>query len=104
MRIQDLEFKVQNYATIFLIILSLVTCHSSLAVAVEKWSGVDETVIEKYAKEQGREAKRPLIDTDRGDLLLFLFFLGGAAGGFAAGYCWRSLVETKAHTAKKEDI
>ena len=56
-----------------------------------KWSGVDEAVIEKFAKEHGREAKEPLIDKDQGDLLLFLFLLAGAAGGFAAGYYWRVL-------------
>lgn len=57
----------------------------------ERWKGVDETVVEKYAKEYGREAKAPLINTDKGDLLLFLFLLAGTAGGFAAGYCWRDI-------------
>ena len=60
-----------------------------------KWSGVDKTVVEKYAKEQGREAGAPLIDTDRGDLLLFLFLLAGAVGGFAAGYYWRTLMDQR---------
>ena len=57
-----------------------------------KWPGVDETVVEKFAKEQGRAAHPPLIDTDRGDLLLFLFLLAGAVGGFVAGYYWRFLI------------
>ena len=61
----------------------------------ENWPGVDKTVVEKVAKEHGREAKEPLINTDRGDLLLFLFLIAGAAGGFAAGYYWRVLVERK---------
>jgi ABC-type cobalt transport system substrate-binding protein len=60
-----------------------------------KWSGVDETVVEKYAKEHGREARRPLVDTDRGDLLLFLFLLAGAVGGFVAGYYWRALTDQR---------
>lgn len=61
----------------------------------EKWQGVDESVVGKIAKEHGREATRPLIDTDKGDLLLFVFLIAGAAAGFAAGYYWRSLSEKK---------
>lgn len=59
----------------------------------QKWPGVDKTVVEKYAKEHGREARKPLINTDQGDLLLFVFLLAGTAGGFAAGYCWRALIK-----------
>ncbi len=80
------------------IIISLFTLHFSLftaAAASEKWQGVDEAVVEKVAREQGREAVRPLIDTDQGDLLLFVFLVAGAAGGFAAGYSWRMLTEKK---------
>jgi cobalt/nickel transport system permease protein len=69
----------------------------SAAIPAEaaKWTGVDEAVIEKIAKEHGREAKEPLIDKEQGDLLLFLFLTAGAIGGFAAGYYWRSLVVEK---------
>ncbi len=63
------------------------------ALAAEKWSGVDEAVIEKVAKEHGRPPIAPLINTDQGDLLLFLFLLAGAVGGFIAGYNWRKLTE-----------
>jgi hypothetical protein len=66
-------------------------CHGEGA----KWSGVDESVVEKYAKEHGREARAPLINTDRGDLLLFVFLLAGALGGFVAGYYWRTLMDQK---------
>ena len=59
------------------------------------WSGVDEKVIEKYAAEAGREPVEPLINTDRGDLLLFVFALGGAIAGFAGGYFWRQLIHEK---------
>jgi cobalt/nickel transport protein len=55
------------------------------------WSGVDETVIEKFAEKAGRPAWKPFIDTDQGDLLLFVFLLAGAAGGFTAGYWFRVL-------------
>ena len=50
------------------------------------WPGVDEAVIEKFAEKAGRPAREPFINTDRGGLLLFVFLLAGAAGGFAAGY------------------
>jgi hypothetical protein len=53
------------------------------------WPGVDETVIEKFAEKAGRPAWEPFINTDQGDLLLFVFLLAGAAGGFAAGYWFR---------------
>jgi hypothetical protein len=75
---------------------SAATCDSG------KWPGVDESVVEKYAKAQGREAHEPLINTDQGDLLLFVFLIAGAAGGFAAGYYWRVLVSGKAATRADE--
>jgi hypothetical protein len=50
----------------------------SVVAAAEKWSGVDEAVVEKIAKEHGREAREPVINTDKGDLLLFVFLLAGA--------------------------
>lgn len=55
------------------------------------WKGVDETVVEKFAAEAGRPAREPYLNTDRGDLLLLVFLLGGAAGGFLLGYWFREL-------------
>lgn len=69
--------------------------HPSELRAEEKWSGVDKAVVEKFAKEHGREAKASLINTDQGDLLLFVFLAAGAVGGFAAGYYWRILIERR---------
>jgi len=68
----------------------------------EKWPGVDKTVVERYAKEQGREARKSLINTDQGDLLLFVFLVAGAVGGFIGGYCWRVLLVEKRPDVKKE--
>ena len=64
-------------------------------LAPKPWTGVDEAVVEKIAKEHGREARKPFIDLGEGDLQLFAFLLAGAVGGFAAGYYWRRLVGEK---------
>lgn len=61
----------------------------------EKWEGVDKAVVERIAKEQGREAQEPFINTELGDLMLFLFLTAGAVGGFIAGYSYRTLSERK---------
>lgn len=74
------------------------------------WSGVDETVIEKFAEKAGRTAREPLINTDQGDLLLFVFLLAGIVGGFIGGYNFRVLfpprqrIENKDRGVSGEDI
>lgn len=70
----------------------LVSLGGSLFV---RWSGVDESVVEKFAKEAGREPWTPFINTNTGDLLLFVFLLAGIAGGFAMGYFYRKLFVEK---------
>ncbi|MEN6331014.1 MAG: energy-coupling factor ABC transporter permease [Smithella sp.] len=81
------------------LIVSLFITGAVLSAAIpadaSKWSGVDEAVIEKVAKEHGREAGEPLIDLEQGDIGLFLFLITGALGGFAAGYYWRALLVEK---------
>lgn len=96
--------RIQSYRVILLLLccstalLFLVSLQPS-AFASEKWQGVDESVIEKFAKEFGIESKEPFINTDQGDLLLFVFLTAGAIGGFAAGYYWRVLIEHKENKA-----
>jgi hypothetical protein len=63
--------------------------------AEPSWPGVDEAVVEKIAAEAGRPKRRPFIDTDRGDLLLFVFLSAGIVGGFAFGYSYRQLFVEK---------
>jgi hypothetical protein len=82
----------------FLLALTLTLLPSPFSqwtYAANSWSGVDESVVEKIAGEHGRHAVAPLINTDKGDLLLFVFLLAGTIGGFAAGYYWRILMEGK---------
>ncbi|MHB1406290.1 MAG: hypothetical protein ACYCV0_11960 [Desulfitobacteriaceae bacterium] len=56
--------------------------------------GQDVTVTgiaNKYAQEVGAGEREPYINTDKGDLLLFVFALGGATAGFIMGYNWRDI-------------
>jgi len=91
------RFKIQDISMVVLVFFLFVICHLSFVISAsaDKWGGVDESVVEKYAEEHGREAVEPLINTDQGDLLLFVFLLGGAVGGFVGGYYWRELMERK---------
>jgi cobalt/nickel transport protein len=59
-------------------------------MAEEKWQGIDESVLERFAQERGREAAAPLLDVE-GDLLLFLFTVAGAVGGFIMGFYWHKV-------------
>ena len=63
--------------------------------AGEKWPGVDEAVVNRIAREHGREERPSLIPAAEGDLQLFMFLLAGTVGGFVAGYYWRVLLEGK---------
>lgn len=66
-----------------------------------KWPGVDETVVERIAREQGRGPWQPFINTDQGDLLLFVFLIAGVCGGFVMGYYWNKLFVNKAPCDKR---
>ncbi len=90
--------RVQKSLRLLIMIIFLSTSCFLLPAAspaAEKWSGVDEAIVQKIAKEQGREPHAPLINTDQGDLLLFVFLLAGTIGGFIAGYYWRMLTTEK---------
>ncbi len=63
----------------------------SRPAGAEAWSGTDVTVIENAAARAGRKPSDPLINTDQGDLLLFVFLLAGTAGGFVGGYYYHKL-------------
>jgi len=78
-----------------LIILLALGMYIGLRTSDSKWSGVDESVVEKFAIEANRPPHEPLINIEHGDLPLLLFLLAGAAGGFAAGYSFRGLFPPK---------
>lgn len=82
--------KVRSVASVLLLLALAITPLKAFA-GEGKWAGVDESVVEKVAKDHGREAWTPLINTDQGDLLLFVFLISGAVGGFVMGYYWRGV-------------
>jgi len=71
-----------------LFMVGLLIILSAPAVRADGMKGVDEAVIEKYAAEHGRCAKKCFFNLE-GDPLLFAFMVAGAAGGFAGGYYYR---------------
>ena len=72
--------------------------------AGEKWPGVDEAVVNKIAREHGRQECRSIFPAAEGDLQLFMFLMSGAVGGFVAGYYWRVLLEGKNKRTGKKSI
>ena len=61
------------------------------ADADNKWPGVDEAVVQKFAENAGRPASEPFLNFGEGDIQLFFFLIAGAVGGFVAGYYYRDL-------------
>jgi ABC-type cobalt transport system substrate-binding protein len=104
MRKINYELRITNYKFIYLylfLFIALNTLLPSYTASAEKWGGVDESVVEKYAEEHGRRARDPLINTDQGDLLLFVFLLAGTVGGFIGGYYWRTLMEKRPESPER---
>lgn len=89
----DPKAKSKTVVVVAVIMALVILAAYYLTHSRTSWSGVDEAVVEKIAKEHGREARAPLIDPGNGDLLLFAFLVAGAVGGFAAGYYWRDLTK-----------
>ena len=89
----------RGFARLFVLAACLLALAARLAPAAdERWPGVDKTVVEKFAEQSGRRAREPYINTDQGDLLLFLFLTAGAVGGFIAGYTFRGLFPPRKKT------
>ncbi|MDR4498017.1 MAG: hypothetical protein MRK02_08895 [Candidatus Scalindua sp.] len=56
-----------------------------------KWTGIDVSIVGKYAEKYGHPPRDPYINTDQGDLLLFVFTVAGLLGGIVIGYNFRKL-------------
>ena len=62
------------------------------------YGGTDAVVNDianEYAVAVGAGERDPYINTDQGDLLLFLFALAGTVVGFYLGYQWRNIMDKK---------
>lgn len=59
------------------------------------WTGIDVSIVGKYASKYGHPPRDPYINTDQGDLLLFVFTLAGVIGGFVMGFNVRRLFYEK---------
>lgn len=81
---------------IALVILAFIGLITAAGTSDLEMPGADVTVsaiADKYAQEVGAGVRTPYINTDKGDLLLFMFTIGGAAAGFWLGYNWRDLFD-----------
>ena len=86
-----------------LILIALCAFFFSLWISADaEWSGVDKSVVEKFAKEAGRPPSEPLLITESGDILLFLFLIAGAAGGFVGGIYFRQLFPPRPGASARE--
>ncbi|MEZ0344504.1 MAG: cobalt ABC transporter permease [Caldimicrobium sp.] len=65
----------------------------------EKWTGLDEAVIEKVAEEKGRAPKS--IFNLEGDTELFVFSLFSGLAGFIGGYYWRKLLSEEKNASSQ---
>ncbi len=104
LRRMNSEGKKQRQGILLIVLFMFVLAITGASSAAEKegqWEGVDKVVVERIAKEHGREAREPLINTEQGDLMLFLFVSAGTVGGFIAGYSYRSLTECTATTKER---
>ena len=59
------------------------------------WTGIDVSIVGKYATKYGRPPRDPYINTDQGDLLLFVFTVAGVVGGFIMGFNVRKIFYEK---------
>lgn len=75
-----------------------------MAFTNEEVPGADEKVglvVEEYAKKAGVGVRDPYINTDKGDLLLFLFGFSGLVSGFYLGYNWKKIISEKPGAKKR---
>ncbi|MFQ5714695.1 MAG: hypothetical protein ACE5GU_11755 [Candidatus Scalinduaceae bacterium] len=91
-----------KYFIIFTLILCLIQSHALCATTAnsnnliedpedQKWTGIDVSIVGKYAEKYGHPPRKPYINTDQGDLLLFVFTVAGLIGGIIIGYNIRKL-------------
>ena len=69
------------------------------------WSDATDILSGQAAAQVGREARVPFINTEKDNMLVFFFAMGGVAAGFTIGYNWRMVLADKAgrryHTQRR---
>lgn len=88
-------YKLKRITFFIIAFLFLVYPCCEASETQEPWTGIDVSIVGKYATSFGRPPRDPYINTDRGDLLLCLFTLGGAISGFVIGYNWHKLIKCR---------
>ncbi len=83
-----------------LLLALAITAVVGFAESDNKWPGVDDAVVKKFAEDAGRPAREPFLNFGKGDVQLFLFLIAGAVGGFVLGYYYRDLFAPKANKVK----
>ena len=56
------------------------------------WSDATDVLSSQAAEQVGREAQAPFINTEKGNMLVFFFALGGVVAGSIIGYNWRVIM------------
>jgi len=72
----------------------------AIAATTGSWVGIDAGIMERVAEERGRAARTPFINTDVGDLLLFVFFGGAVVAGAAAGWIVQGMRRARSTTSR----
>ena len=76
----------------FIVIVIVALFLGGVLATGSRWDGdITEAATTPLAEEKGVEEAQLLPWTIEGDLLLFVFLIGGGAAGFAAGYYWHKL-------------
>jgi len=81
---------------VILVLVAFIGLIVAIGISDLEMPGADENVggvANRYAEEVGAGERDPFINTDKGDLLLFMFAIGGAAAGFWLGYNCRDLFD-----------
>jgi hypothetical protein len=69
-----------------------------MAFTYDKIKGTDDKISEVtkiYVQKAGVAQRAPYINTDKGDILLFLFGFSGLVVGFYLGYNWKQIITPK---------
>lgn len=76
----------------FLAVAAVILFLAAILMTKSNWDGdITEGAADPLAARAGRQVTNLLPWSLNGDLELFVFFSGGAAAGFAAGFFWRKL-------------